>query len=88
MTDEVIEDIVNSNFRDAFMLLFMNYVLGLVKQFQEYCKRPDIDIMEDRIAFTMAAVFMHSHAGLCIVPSGVYRHTLFAGSHSRDGTVK
>lgn len=54
---EGIEDIVSSNSGEAFMLLFMNYMLGLVKQFQEYCKRSDIDIMKDHPAFTMAPVY-------------------------------
>lgn len=60
---EGIEDIVSSNSGEAFMLLFMNSMLGLVKQFQEYCKRPDIDIMKVHPAFTMAPVYSTYEAG-------------------------
>lgn len=54
---EVEESMLDENSGEAFMHLFMNYVLGFVKQFQEYCKRPDIHILEDRPSFTLAPVY-------------------------------
>ena len=54
---EGLQDIVDTNSGEALMLIFMNYMLGFVKQFQEYCRRPEIDIMEDKLAFSLAPVY-------------------------------
>ncbi len=37
------KEILDSNSGEAYMQLFMQYIIGFVELFQEYCKRDDID---------------------------------------------
>lgn len=45
------------NAGDAYLQMFMQYVFGFIKQFQAYCKRPDIDILNDRSGFSLAPIY-------------------------------
>ncbi|MDR1238383.1 MAG: hypothetical protein LBK28_09085, partial [Propionibacteriaceae bacterium] len=54
---EGIKDMLNDNPGEAYLQLFMNYALGFIKQFQEYCKRPDINIVEDRSGFSLVPIY-------------------------------
>lgn len=42
---------------DAYMQMFMQYVFGFIRRFQEYCKRPDIDIPKDQSGFSLAPIY-------------------------------
>jgi DNA-binding HxlR family transcriptional regulator len=54
---EGMKDMLDDNAGEAYMHMFMNYVLGFIKQFQEYCKRPDINIVEDKSGFSLAPIY-------------------------------
>ena len=53
-----IESVIDSNSGEAFMGLFMQYISGFIKSFQEYCKRDDINIKEDVSTFTTAPIYV------------------------------
>lgn len=57
LNDEM-QNSMESNPGDSLMLLFMNYMMGFMRQFQEYCKRPDIDMKRDMPGFTLAPVYV------------------------------
>lgn len=52
-----IEGFLEHNPKDAYMMLFMQYILGFVRSFQNYCKRPEIDIKKDLGTFTAAPIY-------------------------------
>ncbi|WP_315109997.1 helix-turn-helix domain-containing protein [Clostridium intestinale] len=51
------QDMIGENSGDAYMQMFMQYVFGFVKRFQEYCKNPNIDILKDRSGFSLAPIY-------------------------------
>lgn len=51
------QDIIGENSGDAYMQMFMQYVFGFVKRFQDYCKNPNIDILKDRSGFSLAPIY-------------------------------
>ena len=55
--NEGIENMLATNSGNAYMQLFMNYVLGFIKQFQDYCKQPNINIVEDKSGFSLAPIY-------------------------------
>lgn len=55
--NEEIQGSMESNPGDALMMMFINYMMGLMKQFQDYCKRPDIDIKSDMLCFSLAPIY-------------------------------
>lgn len=57
LNDEI-QGSMESNPGEGLMLMFMNYMMGFMKQFQEYCKRPDIDIQRDMPCFSLAPVYV------------------------------
>ena len=40
------------------MQMFTQYVLGFAKQFQAYCKSPDIDIKKDMSGFSLSHLYL------------------------------
>ena len=52
-----IADSMDTNPGDALMLMFMDYMMGFMKQFQDYCKRPEIDIQKDMPCFSLAPIY-------------------------------
>ena len=61
MADDFAIDIqktIEKNDGQAYMLLFTQYMMGLMKEFKEYTAHPDIDILEDCSAFTLAPVYI------------------------------
>ena len=56
--NEEIQDTTDSNSGAALMLMFMDYMMGFMKQFQAYCERPEIDIQTDKPCFTLAPVYV------------------------------
>ncbi|MCP1103334.1 DNA-binding PadR family transcriptional regulator [Aequitasia blattaphilus] len=52
-----LEDIVESNSGEAYMMLFMQYTSILIKSFQNYCKQDDIDIRKDISAFNIRPIY-------------------------------
>lgn len=57
LNDEI-QGSMECNPGEGLMLMFMNYMMGFMKQFQEYCKRPDIDIQRDMPCFSLAPVYV------------------------------
>lgn len=51
------QDLIGENSGDAYMQMFMQYVFGFVKRFQDYCKNPNIDILKDRSGFSLAPIY-------------------------------
>lgn len=46
-----INGIVESNSGEAYLAMFLQYIAGLTKLFEDYCKRDDIDIKGDISAY-------------------------------------
>lgn len=38
------ENLLEKNSGTVYMQFFFQYIMGFVKQFQEYCQSPDVDI--------------------------------------------
>ncbi|WP_238904752.1 hypothetical protein [Clostridium sp. YIM B02506] len=51
------QDLIGENSGDAYMQMFMQYVFGFIKRFQDYCKNPNIDILKDRSGFSLAPIY-------------------------------
>ena len=51
------QELEGENAGNAYMQMFMQYVFGFIKQFQEYCKNPDINISKDQSSFTLAPIY-------------------------------
>ena len=51
------QELIGENAGDAYMRMFMQYVVGFIKRFQDYCKDTDIDIQKDRSGFTLAPIY-------------------------------
>lgn len=51
------QDLIGENAGEAYMQMFMQYVFGFIKRFQEYCKNPDIDIIKDKTGFSLAPIY-------------------------------
>lgn len=43
---------------EAYMQMFVQYMLGFLKQFQDYCNEPDINIVEDQSGFSLAPIYL------------------------------
>lgn len=52
------EAILAENSGTLYMQVFMQYLLGFAKQFQEYCKSPDIDIKKDMSGFFLSHLYL------------------------------
>lgn len=55
--EQEIENIVENNLKESYMMLFMQYLLSLVNSFQKYCKQEYIDIKKDISGFNAAPVY-------------------------------
>lgn len=51
------QELNGENAGDVYMQLFMQYVFGFIKKFQEYCKNKDIDIVKDMSGFSLAPIY-------------------------------
>ena len=51
------QELIGPNAGDAYMQMFMQYIFGFIKRFQEYCKSPDIDISKDQSGFSLAPIY-------------------------------
>ena len=51
-------DILEKNSGEAYMQTFIQYMLGFAEQFQEYCKKDDIDIAKDKSGFSLAPLYL------------------------------
>ncbi len=51
------QELIGTNAGDAYMQMFMQYFFGFIKRFQEYCKKPDIDIPKDQSGFSLAPIY-------------------------------
>ena len=51
------QELVGKNSGDAYMQMFMQYVFGFIKKFQEYCKKDEIDIRKDMSGFSLAPIY-------------------------------
>lgn len=52
------ETILAENSGTLYMQVFMQYFLGFAKQFQEYCKSPNINIKEDMSGFSLSHIYL------------------------------
>lgn len=52
------ETILAENSGTLYMQTFMQYFLGFAKQFQEYCKSPNINIKEDMSGFSLSHIYL------------------------------
>ncbi|WP_313076260.1 hypothetical protein [Lacrimispora sp.] len=60
LTPDLAESIqvkLDSNSGDAYMQMFIQYILGFTKQFHEYCKKTDINIIEDKSGFSLVPIY-------------------------------
>lgn len=56
--NEDFETIITENSGTLYMRLFTQYMLGFAKQFQEYCKSPDINIQKDLSGFSLSHIYL------------------------------
>lgn len=52
------ETIVEENSGELYMQYFTKYILGFVKQFQEYCQSPNINIKKDMTGFSLSPLYL------------------------------
>lgn len=53
-----IQRTVEENDGPSYMLLFTQFMMGLMQEFKDYTSQPDIDILKDCSAFTLAPVYI------------------------------
>ena len=51
------EEFTGEHAGEAYMQLFQQYILGFIKRFQDYCRKPDIDIIKDLPGFSLAPIY-------------------------------
>lgn len=54
---EGIQGKLDTNSGDAYMQMFIQYIFGFTKQFHEYCKKTDINIIEDKSGFSLVPIY-------------------------------
>lgn len=52
------ENILSENSGTLYLQLFMQYIMGFAKQFQQYCQSPDIDIKRDMTGFSLSPLYL------------------------------
>ena len=52
------ENMVEENSGELYMQYFMRYIFGFVKQFQEYCHSPNINIKKDMTGFSLSPLYL------------------------------
>lgn len=52
------EKMLAENSGALYMQYFMQYVMGFVKQFQQYCESPNINIKEDMTGFSLLPLYL------------------------------
>lgn len=52
------DKLLEKNSGTIYMQLFMQYIIGFTKQFQQYCQSPDIDIKNDMTGFSLAPLYL------------------------------
>jgi DNA-binding PadR family transcriptional regulator len=50
-------EMLETNSGEAYMRMFMNFLFSFIKQFQEYCKKPEINLIEDRSGFSVSPIY-------------------------------
>lgn len=50
--------ILEENSGTLYMQIFMQYILGFAKQFQQYCKSPNINLKEDLTGFSLSPLYL------------------------------
>ncbi|MCI9053295.1 MAG: helix-turn-helix domain-containing protein [Lachnospiraceae bacterium] len=56
--DSDFEAILTENSGTLYMQVFMQFFLGFAKQFQQYCKLPNINIKEDMSGFSLSHLYL------------------------------
>lgn len=56
--NEDFETILTENSGTLYMQVFTQYFLGFAKQFQEYCKSPNINIKKDMSGFSLSHIYL------------------------------
>ena len=51
-------DILDNNSGEAYMQAFIQYMLGFAEQFQEYCKKEDLNIAKDKSGFSLVPLYL------------------------------
>ena len=51
-------DILDNNSGEAYMQAFIQYMLGFAEQFQEYCKKENINIANDKSGFSLVPLYL------------------------------
>lgn len=52
------ETMLAENSGELYMQYFMQYIMGFAKQFQQYCKSPNINIKEDMTGFSLSPLYL------------------------------
>ena len=52
------ETMVEKNSGELYMQYFMQYIFGFVKQFQDYCQSPNINIKKDMTGFSLSPLYL------------------------------
>lgn len=52
-----VEKMLEENSGEAYMQIFIQYIMGFMKEFQEYTSQPNIDILNDGSGFTTAPFY-------------------------------
>ena len=52
------ETMVEKNSGELYMQYFMQYIFGFVKQFQDYCQSPNINIKKDLTGFSLSPLYL------------------------------
>lgn len=52
------QDILDNNSGEAYMQAFMQFILGFVELFQDYCKQDDINIEKDKSGFSLIPLYL------------------------------
>lgn len=52
------EKVLEQNSGPLYMQIFMQYIMGFAKQFQQYCQSPNINIKEDMTGFSLSHLYL------------------------------
>lgn len=56
--NEDFEKVLTENSGTVYMQLFMQYIMGFARQFQQYCQSPNINIKEDMTGFSLSPLYL------------------------------
>lgn len=52
------DKLLEENSGTVYMQFFFHYIMGFARQFQQYCKSPDINIKNDMTGFSLAPLYL------------------------------